>query len=168
MNWPAKLRLQMLCIGRAMQSSWIVCFSFPSTFCPPCSCCCLDLPSIPLSKSSTTSWFFLALMYSWICKGSFSCYSHKPLLLCSGCMFRREIFLGIVILARNFQKPEENLLSSKFISLSERLITCTGMSRIKYATSVFKKSFRINPFSTLCESSINSDVWKRISTTIIH
>lgn len=69
-NWPVKLYLQMLCIGRAMQSSWVVCLSFPSTFCPPGSCCCLDLPSLPLSISSTISMCCLVLVHSHNGQGS--------------------------------------------------------------------------------------------------
>lgn len=137
MNWPVKLHLQMLCIGRAMQINWVVCLSFPSTFCPPGSRCCLDLPSIPLSTFTTISQCFPALVHSCICQGSLSCSSHIPLFLLSGYTFRREIFLGIVILAMNFEEPRETLPSSKFISLSERLITCTVMSRITFVTSVF-------------------------------
>lgn len=93
----------MLCIGRAVESSWVVCFIFPSTFCPPGSHYCLDFPYILLSTFSTDSLCFLALVHSCICQGSLSCFSHIPLFVLSGYTFRKEIFLGIVILAVNFK-----------------------------------------------------------------
>lgn len=144
-----------------------MCLSFPSTFCPPGSHCCLDLPSLPLSTSSTISRCFLTLVYSCICEGFPSCSSHIPLFLLCGYMLRREIFLGIVILAMNFQGSRVTLPSSKFISLSEGLSTCTVMSRIKSAISVFLKNPCVNSFSATCESRVNSDVRQRISATII-
>lgn len=139
----------MLCIGKAVQSSWVVCLRFPFTFCPPGSSCFLDLLPILLS-ASTASLCLLALVYWHICQVSLSGSSLISLFLHSSHMFKSEISLGIVILAMNFQEPTETLPSFKFLSLSEGLITSTVVSRIKLVISVFKiKKERRKPFQYL-------------------
>lgn len=136
MNWLVKLHLQMLCIGKVIQSSWVVCLSFPFTFCPPGSSCFLDLLPVPLSTSIAS---LCLLVYSHICQASLSGSSLFSLFLHSSHMFKSEIYLGIVILAMNFQEPIETLPSFKFLSVSERLITSAVINRIKLVISVFKK-----------------------------
>lgn len=139
----------MLCIGKAIQSSWVVCLSFPFTFCPPGSSCFLDLLPVPLS-SSTASLCLLTLVYSHVCQASLSGSSHISLFLHCSHMFKSEIYLGIVILAMNFHEPIETLFSFKFLSPSEGLITFTVISRIKLVISVFKiKKERRKPFQYL-------------------
>lgn len=62
----------------------------------------------------------------------------------------------------NFQEPRETLPSSKSTSLSERLITCTVMNRIKPATFVFKKKNKI-PALTLFQRLVRAE-----STEMVH
>lgn len=105
---------QLSCIYRGFalaeqcKVGWVVCLSFPSTFCPPGSHCCLDQPSLPLSTSSTISRCFLNLVYSCICEGFPSCSSHIPLFLLCGYMLRREIFFRNCDFGHEFSRVKSN------------------------------------------------------------